>query len=135
MVHEDLDDKVPSILIYIICFERQNQNIQQNSHRFKILMEFVGQILIELETSSIQGFPELKAWCPFGSDLCKHTGNHSVTTEACTSLARSVWYGGLEAHWSYLRYATADIFNQHFLKNDCISIQFLLKFQISCANR
>ena len=47
MVHEDLDDKVPSILIYIICFERQNQNIQQNSHRFKILMEFVGQILIE----------------------------------------------------------------------------------------
>ena len=46
--------------------------------------------------------------CPFdvllGGNLSKHAGCHSLTTEACTPLGRSVWYGGLEAHWGYLRY-------------------------------
>ena len=51
-----------------------------------------------------------------GNNLSKHAGGHSVTIEACTSLADghsvatvphlrgSRWYGGLETHWSYLRY-------------------------------
>ena len=47
----------------------------------------VGQRLILLETSFIRGFLQLPLWCPLGSNLCKHAGGHSVTTESCTSLA------------------------------------------------
>ena len=61
-------------------------------------MGFVGQIMIKLKTSFIGGFLKLPLWCSFGSNLCKHAGCHSTTTEVCTSL---VWYGGLEAHWNY----------------------------------
>ena len=37
-------------------FERDTQNLQKNSCRFKTWMGFVGQILIKLGTSSIWGF-------------------------------------------------------------------------------
>ena len=48
-------------------------------------MGFVGPILINLWTSSIWGFPWLPVWWPLRSYLCKHAGDHSVTTEACSS--------------------------------------------------
>ena len=89
-------------------------------------MGFVGQVLITLETPFIRCFFHLPFWFPIGGNLCKHAGGHSVhsvTTEACTSLTsghslRDHWSehltckgscgssscGGLEAHWSYLRY-------------------------------
>ena len=52
--------------------------------RFKTWLGFVGQILIKLRTSSIC-FSSVAVWCPLRSNLCKHAGDHSVTTEACTS--------------------------------------------------
>ena len=52
---------------------------------FKIWMGSVGPILINLGTYSIWGFLQLPVWCPLGSYLCKHAGDHSVTTEACSS--------------------------------------------------
>ena len=57
----------------------------QNSCWLKIWMGFVGQILIKLWTSSIWGFLWLPVWWPLGSYLCKHAGDYSVTTEACSS--------------------------------------------------
>ena len=57
-------------------------------------------------------FFQLPLWCPFGSNLWKHACGHSVTTEACSRaphLPGSVWYGGLQAHWSYLHYRTFEV--------------------------
>ena len=52
--------------------------------------------LIKLETSFIRGFLQLPLWCNLGSNLCKHAGGHSVTTEAHTSRAQVcvVWRSG-----------------------------------------
>ena len=49
----------------------------KKSRRFKTWVGFVGQILIQLETSFIRGFRQFPVWCPLG--------NNSVTTEARTS--------------------------------------------------
>ena len=49
----------------------------KKSRRFKTWVGFVGQILIQLETSFIRGFRQFPVWCPLGSN--------SVTTEARTS--------------------------------------------------
>ena len=55
--------------------------------------------------------------CPFDALLgvtCKHAGGSSV--EHAPHLQGSLWYGVLEAHWSYLRYLVAT-----FLTNSVIS--------------
>ena len=71
---------------------------------FKTWIGFVGQILIKLETSFNRGFLQLPLWCPLGNNVCKH----SVTTEACASLAGCcvVWRSGcslvLPAPWQSL---------------------------------
>ena len=77
---------------------------KQIQYRFKIWMGSVGQIFIELETSFIRGFRQLSLWCPLRSNLCRHTGGHSMTTEACTSLARVcvVWRSGSSLELSAL---------------------------------
>ena len=59
----------------------------KNPCRFKTWIGFIGQILIKLEMSLIRGFLQLPLSYPLGSNLCKHAGGHSVTTESCTSLA------------------------------------------------
>ena len=66
-----------------VSFELHIQNIQKSSCWFKIWMGFVGPILIKLWTSSIWGFLWLPLWRSPGNCLCKHAGDHSVTTEAC----------------------------------------------------
>ena len=67
-------------------------------------MGFVGQILIKLETSFILGFVLLSLWYPLGSKLGKHAVATQWPLERAPHFQQSVWYGGLEAHWSYLRY-------------------------------
>ena len=52
---------------------------------FTIWMGSVRPILIKLRTFSIWGFLYLSVWCPLGSYLCKHDGDHSVTSEVCSS--------------------------------------------------
>ena len=81
-------------------FEVLKKIPQHISCRFDTRIEFVGQILVKLEMSFIRGFLQLLLWCPLGSNLSKHADGHSLTTKGC----RSVRYGGLIAHWSYLRY-------------------------------
>ena len=77
------------------------QNLQKIPCWFKIWMGFVGPILIKLWTSSIWGFLSLPLWRSPGNCLCKHAGDHSVTTEACkpTSphMSGFVSYGCLES--------------------------------------
>ena len=52
-------------------------------------------------------------WRSLGSNLCKHVGDHSVTTEAGTPphlTCLGLWgKEGLKAHWSLLRYDLFDI--------------------------
>ena len=79
-------------------------------------MWFVGQILINLGTSSIWGLLKL----PLGVLLGVTYASMLVTTQwplkrapHLTSLAGFVLYGGLETHWSYLRYG-----------NECIIVFF-----------
>ena len=55
--------------------------------RFKNWMEFVGQVFIKLEMSSNWCFLQFSLWCPLGSDLYKHPGGRSVTSDACISLS------------------------------------------------
>ena len=78
---------IANIQIFLskVSYEGHTQNLQNNSCWFKIWMGFVGQILIKSGTSFIRGFPWLPVWCTLGSNVCKHAGGHSVTTEACTS--------------------------------------------------
>ena len=89
-----------------ISFEAHTckQNFEKNPRRFKTWMGFAGQILIKLETSVIRGFLQLPLWCPLGSSFCKHGGGQSVTTGACTSLARVcvVWRSGSSLELSAL---------------------------------
>ena len=84
-----------------VSFELHIQNLQKIPCWFKIWMGFVGPILIKLWTSSIWGFLQLSLWRSPGNCLCKHAGDHSVTTEACkpTSphLSGFVFYGCLES--------------------------------------
>ena len=84
-----------------VSFEGHIQNLQNNSCWFKIWMGFVGPILIKLWTSSIWCFLYLPVWWPLGGYLCKHAGDHSVTTEACSSPHLTclgfLWCGGLKA--------------------------------------
>ena len=68
-----------------VSFEWHIQNLQIISCWFKIWMRFVGPILIKLGTSSIWGFLYMPVWWPLGRYLCKHAGDHSVTTDACNS--------------------------------------------------
>ena len=68
-----------------VPFEWHIQNLQIISCWFKIWMRFVGPILIKLGTSSIWGFLYMPVWWPLGRYLCKHAGDHSVTTDACNS--------------------------------------------------
>ena len=68
-----------------VSFEGHIQNLQKISCWFKIWIGFVGPILIKLWTSSIWGFLWLSVWWPLGGYLCKHAGDHSVTTEVWTS--------------------------------------------------
>ena len=56
------------------------------------------------------GFSQLRLWCPLGSNICKHAGGHSGTTEVFVS------YRGMEALWSYLRY--------DFLPSEKSTVQF-----------
>ena len=102
-----------------ISYEGNKQNLWKISCRFKTWTRFVGQILIKMETYFIRGFFS----CPLissMSNLSKHAGGHSVTTEACTSLADGhsvttaactslvcvcvVWMSG--TNWSYLRHVS-----------------------------
>ena len=71
----------------------------KNSCWFEIWMGFVGPILIKLWTSSIWGFLELPLWRSPGNCLCKHAGDHSVTTEACSHLTSLVWVCVLWLPW------------------------------------
>ena len=68
-------------------------------------MGFVGQILIKLKTYFIRGFRQL----PFDALLGVGYANMLVATQwplkRTPHFPGSVWYGGLEAHWTYLRYA------------------------------
>ena len=63
----------------------RTQNLQKISCWFKIWVGCVGLILVKLGTSSIPGFLQLPVWCPLGCYLSKHAGDHSMTTEACSS--------------------------------------------------
>ena len=74
-----------------VSFELHTQNLQKISCWFKIWMGFVGPILIKLWVSSIWGFLQLPLWRSPGNCLCKHAGDHSVTTEACSHLTSVVW--------------------------------------------
>ena len=76
-----------------LSFERHIQNLQKNSCWFKIWMVFAGPMLRKLGNSSIWSFLYLPVWCPLVSYLCKHAGDHSVTTEVCSSphLTSRVW--------------------------------------------
>ena len=67
-----------------VSFELHMQNLQKISCWFKIWMGFVGPILIKLWTSSIWGFLWWPLWRSPGNCLCKHAGDHLVTTEACS---------------------------------------------------
>ena len=77
----------------------------KNSCRFKIWMGFVRQILIKMETFSIRGFLQL----PLDILLGVTWANMLVATQwplkRAPPLRGYVWYGGLEAHLSYLRFA------------------------------
>ena len=68
-----------------VLFEGHIQNLQNNSCWFKIYIGFVWPILCKLWTSSMWGFLKLPFWWHLGSYLCKHAGDRSVTTEACSS--------------------------------------------------
>ena len=74
--------------MFRISFEGHKQSLWRNPRSFKSWLGFAEQIQIKLGTSFIQGFLQLPFWCPLGSNLCKQNGGQSVTTEACTSLAR-----------------------------------------------
>ena len=88
-----------------ISFEGHKQILQKISCGFKTWMEFVRQIMIKLKTSSIRGFLQL----PFDALLGVTYANMLVATQwplkHTPHLSRSVCCGGLEAHWTYLRYA------------------------------
>ena len=75
---------------------RTQTKSSNNSTLYKTLLGFVGQILIQMEIFFIWGFLQLPFRFPLGSNLCKYAGGHSVTTEACTSLAAVcvVWRPG-----------------------------------------
>ena len=66
---------------------KDTNKILKKSRRFKTWMGLVGQILFNMETYLIRGFFQLPLPCPLESNFCKHANGHSVTTEACTSLA------------------------------------------------
>ena len=103
-----------SIFIFMskMLFEGPKQNLQKIPCRFKTWMGFVGQIWIKLEASFIWGFLQLPIWYPLRSSLCKHAGGNSVTSVACTLLARVcvVWRSGRSMELSVLwsRYAPAE---------------------------
>ena len=73
-------------------------------------MRFVGQILIKLEKYFIRRF-----FSRFDVLLGVIYANMLVTTQwpfkRAPHLPGPAWYGGLEAHWSYLRYVFARFTN------------------------
>ena len=90
-------------LIFKICFEGQNQNLQKKSRRFKTWMEFVRQILMKLKTSSNEGLL-MKVFSHSLMWLSKHCSGHYVTTQAYTLISwglcasATMWLtGGLHA--------------------------------------
>ena len=97
----------PSINIDIF-YSHQKYRLKDTYKIFKNSYRFKAQILIKLETSSIQGFITVAPWYPPGNNLSKHAGSHSVTTEVCTSFALVcvVWTAGsslqLSALWPLL---------------------------------
>ena len=73
------------LFLSTVSFEGHIQNLKKIPCWFKIWMGFVGPILIKLGTSSVWGFLYSPVWWPLECYLCKHAGDHSVTTEACSS--------------------------------------------------
>ena len=76
---------------------------------FQTWKRCVGQTLIKLETSFIWGFLPSPLWYLLGSNLCKHPGGHSVTSEACTSRAEVCVVWRSVCNWGYLRYVTVKL--------------------------
>ena len=93
---------------FFICVKNIAWKTQTNSSkipcRFKTWMGFVGQILIKLKASFIRGFLQL----PFDAFYGVTYANMLMATQwplkRTPHMSGSVWYGGLEAHWTYLRY-------------------------------
>ena len=87
-----------------ISFQWHKQTLQRIPCRFKTLMGFVEQILIKLKTSLIWGFLQLPFDVLLGVTYANMLVSTQWTLKPTPHLPRSVWYGGLEAHWSYLHY-------------------------------
>ena len=67
-------------------------------------MGFVGQILIRLETSFIRRFLQLRVDVLFGVTYANMLVAIQWTLKHAANLPGLVWYGGLQALWSYMRY-------------------------------
>ena len=103
---------------------RTHSKSSKKSCWFKIWMGVVRQILIKLWTSSIRCFLKLPVWCPLVNNVCKHDDWSVHLTSP--HLPGSVWYWGLKAHWSYLRYVAFQmhiffhLYRLYSWKNICI---------------
>ena len=89
----------------IISFgHRDTIKIFKNTRRFKTWMGLVRQILIKLVTSLIRCFLRLPSDVLLGVTYANMLGATQWPLQRASHLPGSVWYGGPEARWSYLRY-------------------------------
>ena len=99
--------QVPTLIFLFmskISFEWHKQTIKKIPCRFKTWMGFVEQILIKLKTSFIWGFLQLPFDVLWGVTYANMLVAIQWPMKHAPHLPGSVWYGGLEAHWSYLPY-------------------------------
>ena len=83
-----------------ISFEGLIRNLMKIPCTFKTWMEFVWQILIQLETYFIRGFHQLFFDVLLGVTYANMLVATQWPLKGAPDLPGSVWYGGLEVHLS-----------------------------------
>ena len=68
-------------------------------------MGSVGQILVKLETSFVFEVSSVALWCTLGVTWANMLVATQWPLKRAPPLHGSVWYGDVEAHWSFLRHA------------------------------
>ena len=87
---------------------RTQTNSSKIPCRFKTWMGFVAQILNKSKTPFIRGFFHLSLDILLGVTFANMLVATQWPLKRAPHLPGYVWYGGLAAHWSYLRYELDD---------------------------
>ena len=91
-----------------IIWRTQTIFLQLIKCRFKTWVRFVGQIVIMLENLSFEVFFSCSFYVLFVVTYANMLVDTQWPLKRAPHLQRPVWYGGLEAHWSYLRHGPLD---------------------------